>query len=86
MKDPNVEFAGYTVPSSNVQGFRCPVKLSKLSPLTRIHFDGNQVPHPSEPKMNVRVQTHGTLADVPWHQAWLQDNKGGMLKCLRGRS
>ena len=25
-----------------------------------------QVPHPSEPKMNVRVQTHGTSADVPW--------------------
>ena len=24
-----------------------------------------QVPHPSEPKMNVRVQTHGTSADVP---------------------
>ena len=75
MKDPNVEFAGYTVPSSNVQGVR-PVKLSKLSPLT-IHFDGNQVPHPSEPKMNVRVQTHGTLADVPWHQACKMERNDG---------
>ncbi|CAL1144244.1 unnamed protein product [Cladocopium goreaui] len=39
MKDPNVEFAGYTVP------------------------------HPSEPKMNVRVQTHGTSADVAVERA-----------------
>eukprot|EP00913_Durusdinium_trenchii_P026767 g25108.t1 len=39
MKDPNVEFAGYTVP------------------------------HPSEPKMNVRVQTHGTPADAAVERA-----------------